>query len=125
MTHEQHQLPLFATPVSAPAAAGAAGADRGSEPAQIVQRPGDASRGQAKKMVMINPHLLAARRIAKRMRRLPDRSDAETRAGLAICARLKAFLAEGLPQGLAAGREASPDASPDASHEVKRPTIRH
>jgi hypothetical protein len=43
---------------------------------------------------MINPHLLAARRIAKKMRRLPDRSEAETRAGLAICAQLKAYLAE-------------------------------
>lgn len=42
--------------------------------------------------IVVNPHLLAARRLARKMRRLPDRSAAETRAGLAICRQLKAYL---------------------------------
>ena len=41
-----------------------------------------------------NPHLLAARRLARQMRRFPEHSVEETRAGLAICRQLKAFLRE-------------------------------
>ncbi|MEZ5560750.1 MAG: hypothetical protein R3E86_19660 [Pseudomonadales bacterium] len=37
-------------------------------------------------------HLEAARRLAKRMRRYPDRSPQQTRAGLAICRHLQALL---------------------------------
>ncbi len=59
-------------------------------------RSGTNNRVQTRR-VAINPHLRAARRIAKKMRRLPDRSAAETQAGLAICAQLKAFLADGEP----------------------------
>jgi hypothetical protein len=43
--------------------------------------------------VVVNPHLLAARRIAKKMHQIRDR-ETETRAGLAICAQLKAYLAD-------------------------------
>ena len=39
-----------------------------------------------------NPHLAKAKRIARQMRRMPDHSPEETRAGLAICRQLKAFL---------------------------------
>ena len=39
-----------------------------------------------------NPHLLAARRLARRMRKLTDHSWEETQAGLAICRQLKAYL---------------------------------
>jgi len=39
-------------------------------------------------------HLLAARRIARKMGQIRDR-EAETRAGLAICAQLKAYLQDG------------------------------
>jgi hypothetical protein len=39
-------------------------------------------------------HLRAARRLARAIRRLPDRSDEQTRTGLAICAHLRALLAE-------------------------------
>ncbi len=42
--------------------------------------------------VLVNPHLLAARRLARKMRQLPDHSVEETRAGLAICRQLKAYL---------------------------------
>ncbi len=67
--------------------------------AQLLQRPVNTNRAQVRtraqsRKVMINPHLLAARRIAKKMRRLPDHSEAETRAGLAICAQLKAYLSD-------------------------------
>ena len=85
MTYDQHQLPLFSGHLAGPSAGN--GENRCM---QIVKRPvkfNSPAQG-------INPHLLAARRIAKRMRRLPDRSDAETRAGLAICAQLKGFLAD-------------------------------
>jgi hypothetical protein len=37
-------------------------------------------------------HLQAAQRLARRMRRLKDRSPEQTRAGLAICEQLKAYL---------------------------------
>jgi hypothetical protein len=38
-------------------------------------------------------HLRAARKLSRAIRRLPDRSPEQTRAGLAICAHLKALLA--------------------------------
>lgn len=41
-----------------------------------------------------NPHLQAARRLARKMRKLPDHSVEETQIGLAICQQLKAFLRE-------------------------------
>lgn len=78
---QQKQMSLFP---AVPREAGAADAGR------------SARSPRARKVtveVKVNPHLLAARRIAKKMRRLPDR-DAETRAGLAICAQLKAYLAD-------------------------------
>jgi hypothetical protein len=39
-------------------------------------------------------HLRAARRLAREIRRLPDRSPAQTRIGLSICAHLQALLAD-------------------------------
>ncbi len=44
----------------------------------------------------INPHLRAARRLARKMRKLPDHSAEQTQAGLAICQQLKAFLRDGV-----------------------------
>ena len=41
-----------------------------------------------------NPHLAKAKRIARQMRRMPDYSPEETRAGLAICRQLKAYLSD-------------------------------
>ena len=88
--HRQEQMSLFPAAGMALDCAGRADSvSAGRVPAGRVR----ADQVQAR-TVMINPHLLAARRIARKMRRLPDRSEAETRAGLAICARLKAYLAE-------------------------------
>jgi hypothetical protein len=42
----------------------------------------------------INPHLLAARRLARRMRRLRAKPEEQTRTGQAICHHLKALLTE-------------------------------
>jgi hypothetical protein len=39
-------------------------------------------------------HLVAARRLARTIARLPERSPEQTRTGLAICAHLKALLIE-------------------------------
>ncbi len=39
-------------------------------------------------------HLQAARRLSRRIRRYPDRSVEQTRAGLAICRHLQALLAQ-------------------------------
>ena len=85
----QQQLSLFAMPVQTPV-------NRSASKNQRIRA--------GSRTVLINPHLLAARRIAKRMRRLPEHSDAETRAGLAICAQLKAFLAEGNEESSATPR---------------------
>ena len=90
MTDHQQQLPLFA---------GSTEPARGRNPvhtsdaAQMLKRSAPSGRAQPR-TVKINSHLLAARRIARKMRRLPEHSEAETRAGLAICAQLKAFLAD-------------------------------
>ena len=102
------QLSLFALPVSPIAGRSVKGRSvkgrsvKGrSEKDRSAKYPSAETRGvdqrtrNGSRTIMINPHLLAARRIAKRMRRLPEHSDAETRAGLAICAQLKAFLADG------------------------------
>ena len=91
----QQQLPLFAS----------GGLMHGEGPAQFAKR-----KHALKRKVVINPHLAAARRIAKKMRRLPDRSEAETRAGLAICAQLKAYLADGQDVVLADDRSTRPEA---------------
>jgi hypothetical protein len=61
---------------------------------------------------LLNPHLLAARRLAKKMRQLPDHSAEETRAGLAICRQLKAYLQE--EPGAHTGTE-TPNLSTDGS----------
>lgn len=42
----------------------------------------------------VNPHLLAAKKLARRMRRFPTHSPEEIQAGLAICRRLRAYLAD-------------------------------
>jgi hypothetical protein len=84
-SRDQTQMSLF------PTASGEA--KRAGTGHQSLGNPAPSGRVHSR-TVLINPHLLAARRIAKRMRRLPDRSEAETRAGLAICAQLKAYLAD-------------------------------
>ena len=72
-------------------------------PAKPLKSAGQGRRTVAARTIMVNPHLLAARRIARRMRRLKDR-EAETQAGLAICAQLKAYLQDDL------------SSSPDSRH---------
>ena len=42
----------------------------------------------------VNPHLAAARRLSRQIRRLPDHSEAQTRAGQAICQHLQLLLRE-------------------------------
>jgi hypothetical protein len=92
-THDQHQLSLFSgPPLAGPSLAGPS--PGGKPEGERSARQFGGEYGRKSRTLVINPHLLAARRIAKRMRRLPERSDAETRAGLAICAQLKAFLAD-------------------------------
>ena len=44
-----------------------------------------------------SPHLIAARRLSRRIRRLPDHSEEQTRTGLAICQHLRLLLAEETP----------------------------
>lgn len=59
----------------------------------VVGSPDPSAQGVGNgRRIIVNPHLLAARRLARKMRRLPDRSVEETRAGLAICRQLKAYL---------------------------------
>lgn len=72
-------------------------------PAGVLKKAGQGRRTVADRTIVLNPHLLAARRIARRMRRLKDR-EAETQAGLAICAQLKAYLQDDL------------SSSPDSRH---------
>lgn len=59
---------------------GAPTADDVPPPAAIMQR------------AAISPHLLAARRLSRQIRRLPDHSPQGTATGLAICRALKAYL---------------------------------
>lgn len=72
-------------------------------PTNALKSAGQGRRTVAARTIVVNPHLLAARRIARRMRRLKDR-DAETQAGLAICAQLKAYLQD------------APSQPPDSRH---------
>ncbi|MGE0623074.1 MAG: hypothetical protein AB7I04_11490 [Pseudomonadales bacterium] len=51
-----------------------------------------ASPAVLKRRTFVNPHLLMARQLSRRIRRLPDHSPEETRIGLAICQALKAYL---------------------------------
>lgn len=88
------QLPLFAGAVWLHPSADAAAAGVASEAEIRIGTSGKRTPviGQYK----INPHLLAARRLARKMRKLPDHSPEQTRAGLAICEQLKAFLRDGI-----------------------------
>lgn len=55
--------------------------------------PGQVANGRLSgNRVVVNPHLLAARRLARRMGQFPDHSAEQTRAGLTICRQLKAYL---------------------------------
>ena len=94
--HNNQQIPLFPEALRAVAA---------NEAQKKEAQESAHGNGRAGKRVMINPHLLAARRIARKMRQLPSRSDAETRAGLAICAELKAFIREDLREMKPRGEE--------------------
>ena len=76
----QPSLPLFGEPLSA------IRSSRNPSPEQA--RPVGGSVPQ------INPHLVAARKLARRMRRLKARPDEQTRTGQAICHHLKALLTE-------------------------------
>ncbi len=72
-----YTLPLFAELAEPPATARSVGYD---------ERP------------RIDAHLAAAGRLAKKIRRLPDHSAEQTRAGQAICRHLIALLEEGAPE---------------------------
>ena len=54
----------------------------------VDDRPAPAAMQRAE----ISPHLLAARRLSRQIRRLPDHSPQGTATGLAICRALKAYL---------------------------------
>lgn len=91
--NEDAQIPLFSaapddpvvrSPRTRTAGTRTAGARQAGYPA--------AAGGAAGNTLLINPHLLAARRLSRRMRQFPEHSEAETLAGLAICRQLKAFL---------------------------------
>lgn len=82
-TTEQHQVAL---PLGLPA------------PAEAVEVPPAGRRaaggGSGEAADDRSPHLLAARRLSRRIRRLRDDADAQTRTGLAICQHLRLLLAE-------------------------------
>lgn len=104
----QSSLPLFDDPLMAviPATPGAGpakthlrngkernGKERSDKEIDSMQRDDD----QAARAV--NDHLLAARRLARRMRRLRNQREEQTRTGQAICHHLKAMLSEARPSG--------------------------
>ncbi|MFU8814101.1 MAG: hypothetical protein ACNA7W_02070 [Pseudomonadales bacterium] len=64
------------------------------EPADVRREPTASRRRSNDQRAAGDRHLRAAWRLARAMRRLPDRSTEQTRAGLAICAHLRAALAE-------------------------------
>jgi len=61
-------------------------------PAEQISLFAEAEAEPPRRRQLVNPHLLAARRLARMMRQLPDHSVEETRAGLAICRQLKAYI---------------------------------
>ena len=79
-------LPLF--PDEAPPAAKLRADDRIPATARRRTGKGGASRGGG------DPHLIAANRLARAIRRMPDHSPEQTRAGQAICRHLLALLEE-------------------------------
>lgn len=83
----QSSLPLFDDPLMAviPAATPAPGSVKTGSPRRT-------DNAQAE-----NGHLLEARRLARRMRRLRNQRDEQTRTGQAICHHLKAMLTESRP----------------------------
>jgi broad specificity phosphatase PhoE len=64
-------------------------ADASCPPSLLGRRPAD-PRAEAGRRA--ERHLHEARRLARAIRRLPERSPEQTRAGLAICAHLRALL---------------------------------
>lgn len=95
------QLTLFGMPGDGGSVAAGAPDARGVDAAngqQIrvrVRKGSSLGRRRLQEPGFLNPHLLAARRLAKAIGRLPERSPEETRTGLAICRELKAFLGDG------------------------------
>lgn len=75
-----------------------AGDARGAQP--VAGTPGASSRVSdtsakaqtTSRRAVVSPHLLAARRLSRQIRRLPEHSALETETGLAICRALKAYL---------------------------------
>ena len=53
----------------------------------------------------LSPHLRAARRLSRVVRKLPDYSDEQTRAGQAICRHLIALLAEPVREPIDSNRK--------------------
>lgn len=84
-TEAQSSLPLFGDPM----AAGVPGAAHTSEQVRVQVPTGDVH--------SVNAHLLEARRLARRMRRLRNQKEEQTRTGQAICHHLKAMLTESRP----------------------------
>lgn len=81
------QLPLFDGGPAASSAEPSLAASGGA-PAP----PDELAMAVPKRRALVNPHLLVARQLSRRIRRLPDHSPEETRTGLAICQALKAYL---------------------------------
>jgi hypothetical protein len=67
-------------------------ADAATSAGEAASRGAGRRAADARRRREANPHLLAAMRMARRMRRFGARSAEETRAGLAICRQLKAYL---------------------------------
>ena len=86
MIDRSESLPLF--PDEAPPA------ERGpAEQGQSVPETAKA-RAPRRNLGLRDPHLIAANRLARAIRRLPDHSPEQTRAGQAICRHLLALLEE-------------------------------
>ena len=91
----QAVLPLFAAPTASEAGFPVAGSSR-------VAGNKETRKGDARGFIdpaLINPHLRAARRLSRKIGRLPDRSAEQIIIGQAICQHLKALLGESAGTG--------------------------
>jgi len=88
------QLPLFesAPDASASSGSGGSGGSGGIAGAAVVSQSSRLTPPVLRQSGFVNPHLRTARRLSRRIRRLPDHSPEETQTGLAICRALKAYL---------------------------------
>lgn len=87
------QLSLFGAPAPAGEAHPAGGSGSHSE-SHFESHSALAGRGLSARAAVpaVSPYLLAARRLSRQIRRLPEHSARQTETGLAICRALKAYL---------------------------------